>query len=77
MRSDLVYNLNVDPNKIELINNPIDIEELELKSKTSHVNNLLKHNIFTVGRMLPKKGIRHIINALALTKRKDIKLYYR
>ncbi|MFZ1678160.1 MAG: glycosyltransferase [Saprospiraceae bacterium] len=60
IRDDLIQNFNVDPLKLQIINNPIQIVPYQNSSKF----NSGKIQFITVGRMRPEKGHVRILEAL-------------
>ncbi len=75
MKNDLIQNFGVRESKIALINNPIDFGDIETKAREFEVSDNFDHIVVTVGRLIRRKGIHLIIEALGLNGRRDIKLY--
>jgi alpha-maltose-1-phosphate synthase len=67
-RNDVLANFNVEPARVHVIHNGIDLEEYR---KTSNVDALIRHGVdpnrpfvLFVGRITRQKGIIHLVNAI-------------
>lgn len=77
MKNDLVKNYNIKSEKIIVINNPIDSEEVSLVTKMhfySYDSNF--KNILFIGRLTERKRPDHILKALNLIDNKKIRAYF-
>ncbi|HOT28096.1 MAG TPA: glycogen synthase [Candidatus Ozemobacteraceae bacterium] len=66
-KDDILKYFSVDPNRIHIIHNGIDIDEFRKKSSRSLLDRLGVPNqpyILFVGRITRQKGIIHLVNAL-------------
>ncbi len=66
MRDDLIKNFGIKKEKIFVIYNPVDIEEIDKKSQQTGECILPKDkiNLIAVGRLTPQKGFDILIDAL-------------
>lgn len=77
MTDDLIKNISISKEKIEEINNPVDVKRIEELSKQKIKIELKKENknLLCVGRLAEQKGFDAIINIMSFIKNKNIKLY--
>lgn len=75
MKKDMENNLNLDPNKIKVIHNPIDLQTIKRMSNESVNNNLFKEKdlenkplIIAMGRLSKQKGYPYLFKALKIVK---------
>ncbi len=66
MRDDLIENYGIKKEKISVIYNPVDIEEIDKKSRQLDKCNLPKDkiNLISVGRLVSQKGFDILIDTL-------------
>lgn len=74
MQLDLVANYNVKPEKVIVINNPIDVDRIRLLSLESDLINTDYLSILVIGRIVRDKGYDLLIEALSKVKIKDYKV---
>ncbi len=67
MREDLIQNFGTDTEKISVINNPVDIENIIKKSEDSDSKLFAcdKINLIAVGRLAPQKGFDILVDAMS------------
>jgi len=67
-KTDLLHHFNVDPEKIKVIYNGINLKEYAVTSQTNTLTqygvNLEKPYVLFVGRITRQKGIIHLVNAI-------------
>lgn len=75
MKDDLIENYNVSPEKITIINNPLN-QEIELAYKTIDHSTIKKNEIIFVGRLEKQKGLTYLFESfkLVLQEEPDLKL---
>ncbi len=76
MQMDLIENLNIQPEKIVKINNPVDVKLIEnqMKSDEKLFSDEFK-NVVAIGNLSERKGFDLLLNVLEKLKDKPIKLY--
>jgi glycosyltransferase involved in cell wall biosynthesis len=77
MKKDMENNLNLNPDKIKVIHNPIDIEIIKRMSNESVNNDLFKEKdlenkpiIIAMGRLSKQKGYPYLFKAFKIVKNK-------
>ena len=76
MRNDLVENLNIKPEKIVKINNPVDVKFIQ--SKMNLEEKLFSDefkNVVAIGNLTERKGFDLLLNVFSHLKDKPLKLY--
>ena len=67
-RQALIQQMQIDPEKIELIKNGVNLQEFQVKEKRQDLIDRYQLNgkkiILSVGRLVPRKGFDHTIKAL-------------
>lgn len=66
MKSDLINYLKISENKIRLINNPIDVNQVKLKSINENPFDNSLFNIVSCGRLCYQKGFDILISAFKI-----------
>lgn len=76
MRNDLVENLNIKPEKIVKINNPVDVKFIQSKMNADEklFSDEFK-NVVAVGNLTERKGFDLLLNVFSHLKDQPIKLY--
>ena len=76
MRNDLVQNLNIKPEKIVKINNPVDVKFIQSKmnSEEKLFSDEFK-NVVAIGNLTDRKGFDLLLNVFSHLKDKPIKLH--
>jgi glycosyltransferase involved in cell wall biosynthesis len=68
MKQDLTENFGTYPDKIEIIHNPVDTDQIRQSANESIEHPWFQDNfpiLLFVGRLEPVKGIKHLLNAIA------------
>ncbi|MFW6025645.1 MAG: glycosyltransferase [Candidatus Woesearchaeota archaeon] len=79
IKKDLIENFNIVPNKIKVINNPVDTKKINksIKEQIDHHWFQLQREIpvlVGMGRLTEQKGFKFLIEAIELLKMRNIKV---
>ncbi len=80
MKKDLIENIHVNPKKIFKINNPVDINNIEEKSKIPVDDEIFNQTGFdkkvvAIGNLSSRKGIDNLLKVFYQLKNKNIALF--
>jgi len=78
MKSDLIENFKIPNNKLILINNPIDFNDLEKKTKQEKCPkefNTTSKNVVAVGNVSYRKGFDNLLKVFTYLKEENIHLH--
>ncbi len=78
MRQDLIENINVKPDKLELIHNPINIHEINEKIAQSVYPEEFDRNtknVVAIGNVSYRKGFDNLLKVFNYLKKENINLY--
>src|SRR5690606_1917029 len=72
---DLIDNFEVPSNKMQVINNPIDLDKIKNIEPDSSLFDSEKFNIITLGRLDKGKNHEMLISCIKLLQNPNVKLY--
>lgn len=72
---DLMDNFEVPPNKMQVINNPIDLDKIISIERDVSLFDMNKFNIITLGRLDRGKNHEMLISCIKLLQNPNVKLY--
>ena len=79
MKSDLIKNIGVKPEKIVKINNPVDFEDISKKSleipDNEYFNRTTCKKVIAVGNLSNRKGIDNLLKVFTYLKDENIELF--